>query len=216
MSLDSPLLLSSIWWLLETAANAIWGAFSVWAVICLIRRRKMISAWAANALSRKERPRRKRRGMLRRFFRKFGLQERNWIRAHRFDPAWIQRESGRGHAFLVIFIVYFGLWVLALGLKEVLILSNAPLSQSPELIFVSALPMYGFEIAWLVYGGRASRLLVYRRKARIWRWRISGSRRPLISPQGSSIELCGVNAEIPAAARDNHDPARSTTCLSPT
>ncbi len=192
MSLDSPLLLSSIWWLVETAANAIWGAFCVWVVIWLIRRRKLVSVWLAKAFAPKPQARHKRRSLLRRFFRRSSLRDRHWTRSHRFDTAWIHREAGRGHACLVIFTIYFGLWILAIGLKEVFILSNAPLSQSPGLIVISALPMYGFEVAWLVYGGRASQLISYRQKVHIWRWRIGGPRRPLISSRGSSIDPCGV------------------------
>jgi len=108
--------------------------------------------------------------LLRRAVRRYLLRHNRWIRKHRFDSAWIQREVSRGHACFVIMVLWFGFWVLALGLKEVFLISEGPLASSPKTAFGAALPMYAFELLWLRFSGRAGQLINYRNKVRIWRW----------------------------------------------
>lgn len=159
------------WWLLITALAALWGAFCVWAITKLIRKVRALPTNISKKREEKERSGRVRRaGFVRGFFRWLSRRDLFWTRRYRFDTLWIQRESNRGHACLVIFAIYFGLWVMAVGLKEVFIIDKVPLAESPSMVFFSATPMYLFEIAWLRYSGRAAQLISYRQKVRIWRW----------------------------------------------
>lgn len=107
---------------------------------------------------------------LRRAVRRYLLRHNRWIRKHRFDDAWIQREVSRGHSCFVIMLLWFGFWVLALGLKEIFLISEGPLASSPKTAFGAALPMFAFELFWLRFSGRAGQLISYRNKVRIWRW----------------------------------------------
>ncbi|MCY1306364.1 hypothetical protein D3C80_1744070 [compost metagenome] len=107
---------------------------------------------------------------MRRFFRGFRHREQKWVRDNRFDTTWIEREVSRGHTYLVIFIIWFGLWLVALGLRKTFTLSDAPLDESPGLTILIALPMYAFEIGWLYCSLRADKLIRYRKRVRIWRW----------------------------------------------
>jgi len=92
------------------------------------------------------------------------------MRRYRFDTLWISREVSRGHTCQIIFFLWFGLWLLAFGMRESFLLNDTPLSGAPGLAIVSALPMYIFEIAWLCYSGRADELIKYRQRVQIWRW----------------------------------------------
>ncbi len=109
-------------------------------------------------------------GWLRRAAKRYRLWNNRWIRRYRFDEAWIQREVSRGHACFMIMLLWFGFWMLAMGLKEVFLLTEGPLSSSPRVALGAALPMYAFELAWLRFSGRAAQLIKYRNKVRIWRW----------------------------------------------
>lgn len=168
MESGQTLIVDGLWWLLITAAGALWGAFCVWAALKLIRKARSTPNWfkrsgQVTATTNKT-------GWLGRYFRGRRRSHLIWIRRYRFDTVWIQREVSRGHANLLIFTIWFGLWVMAMGLREVFHLSSAPLSQTPTVTIVAALPMYAFEIAWITYSGRADHLIKYRSRVKIWRW----------------------------------------------
>jgi hypothetical protein len=84
---------------------------------------------------------------------------------------WITREISRGNTALALFGMSSGFWLIALGLKEQVVISGQPLSADPATVFISAFPVYFFEIMWLYRSTRANRLVDYRQKARIWRFR---------------------------------------------
>ncbi|WP_447590170.1 hypothetical protein [Aquipseudomonas campi] len=109
-------------------------------------------------------------GRLRRAFRLYKLHDNRWVRRYRFDETWINREVSRGHSCFLIMLIWFGFWITAIGLKEVFLLKEGPLSSAPSAVFMAAMPMYLFELAWLRYSGRAGQLISYRNKVKIWRW----------------------------------------------
>ncbi|WP_144958485.1 hypothetical protein [Pseudomonas oryzihabitans] len=159
--LDTDLALKLASWLGEATATALYGAGLLWAAKFAIRPVKAaVKASHARLL-----------GSLRAFTRRLDLRKRRWIRKYRFDSVWIGREVSRGHTSQVIFLLWFGLWIIAMGLKETILVTDAPLASSPITAVLSALPMYFFEIAWIRHSGRAAELIKYRQKVRIWRWR---------------------------------------------
>ncbi|ONN70650.1 hypothetical protein [Pseudomonas oryzihabitans] len=107
---------------------------------------------------------------IRGIFRALALRDLRWLRRHRLDEVWISREVSRGHTSQLIFILWFGLWLLAMGMKESLFVSAGSLIKAPEVAILAVLPMYFFEIAWIRSSGRAAKLINYRKKVRIWRW----------------------------------------------
>lgn len=158
--LDTDFALKLALWLWENTATALYGAALLWAAKYALRPvRAALKASHARLLK-----------SLRGFARRLDLRERRWIRKHRFDTVWIGREVSRGHASQIIFLLWFGLWIIAMGLKESFQITDAPLARSPGAAMMSAIPMYLFELAWLRYSGRAERLIKYRQKVRIWRW----------------------------------------------
>ena len=110
------------------------------------------------------------RGWIRREFRRWKKKDAAWIRKYRFDEPWINREQSRGHTCFIIMLLWFGIWALALGLKELVYLPEGPLASSPAKAAIAGAPMYAFELAWLRFSGRAAQLINYRNKVRIWRW----------------------------------------------
>lgn len=159
--LDTTLALKLASWLWENTATVLYGAALLWAAKFVVRRLKAaIEASHARLLK-----------SLRGFTRRLDLRKRVWIRKHRFDSVWIGREVSRGHTSQVIFLLWFGLWIIAMGLKESILVTDAPLASSPITAVLSALPMYFFEIAWIRHSGRAAELIKYRQNVRIWRWR---------------------------------------------
>jgi len=110
------------------------------------------------------------RGWFRREVRRWKKKDAVWIRKYRFDEPWINREQSRGHTCFIIMVLWLGIWVLALGLKEIVYLPEGPLAASPAKAAIAGAPMYAFELAWLRFSGRATQLLRYRNKVRIWRW----------------------------------------------
>lgn len=158
--LDTNLAIKLALWLWENAAAALFGAAVVWITGRGIHRLKSAVKTSHASLLRS----------LRALTRRFELRERRWIRKYRFDSVWIDREVSRGHTSQIIFLLWFGLWIIAMGLKESFLITDAPLARSPIAAIVSAVPMYLFEIAWIRYSGRAAKLINYRQKVRIWRW----------------------------------------------
>lgn len=168
MESGESFVMDGLWWLLITAAGALWGALCVWAAVKLIRKIRSVPNWFRK--NRSTTASTKKAGLLRRYFRKRRRNHLLWIREHRFDTAWLQREISRGHANLLIFIIWFGLWVMAMGLRETFLLTTSPLAKFPILTISAALPMYVFEFAWIIYSGRADHLINYRNRVKIWRW----------------------------------------------
>ena len=172
MQSDTSQILVLLSWLWENAATAIWGTISVWAVSYLLRRGRDIAQRIAEALPalflaiKQTSPPKWLRGI----YKVSKLKNRRWMRRYRFDTLWISREVSRGHTCQIIFLLWFGLWLLAFGMRESFLLNDTPLSGAPGLAIVSALPMYIFEIAWLCYSGRADELIKYRQRVQIWRW----------------------------------------------
>lgn len=110
------------------------------------------------------------RGWPGREVRRWKRNDAEWVRKYRFDQLWINREQSRGHACFIIMVLCFGIWVLLMGLKELVYLPEGPLISSPVKAAAAAAPMYVFELLWLRYSGRAAQLIKYRNKVRIWRW----------------------------------------------
>lgn len=149
---------SALLWILESAAQAILGA----SVLASLPKLRTPLAWAFTHGSRHM------RGAARYLKRERLLR----IRQQRFDLAWIQRDLSRATLFGVVCILWFGGWSLALGLLHVLSYSNdgAPLNNSFWPIILSSAPLYMAEIGWIYYSSRASDVIKYRQKVRIWRF----------------------------------------------
>lgn len=95
------------------------------------------------------------------------------IRRYRFDLAWLQRSVSRGHLCAAIFILWYGGWALAVGLTEVLVYSSSgePLMNSPWTVMLWSTPVYLAEVGWIYFSDRASEVIKYRQKVKIWRFR---------------------------------------------
>lgn len=159
-------------WLWDNAASGIWSTFCVWAIVRLLRKAQWIAKWLTNrAPAFLRRVRLKRSNWIRNSFRHLKLRNLRWIRKHRFDTAWIGREVSRGHTSQILFLLWLGLWVLAMGLRDSFIFSDVPLARTPGAAVLVACPMYLFEIAWIRYSGRAEEIIKYRQSVKIWRFR---------------------------------------------
>ncbi|MFK4075216.1 hypothetical protein ACI2KX_16030 [Ectopseudomonas khazarica] len=158
-------------WFIEQTASTLFGLLVVFLGGWAVARGRQISAWlnkkipAAVQWLRQHRP-----GAIRRFFRGRKRKDLLWIRANRFDEMSIQRNVSRGHTCSIIFLLWFGLWIMALGMRESFLVSEAPLSKQPGVTIAAATPMYLFEIAWLYYSLTADKLIAYRKRVKIWRW----------------------------------------------
>lgn len=171
MQFETATFLNLAKWLWENAAAGIWSTFCVWAIVRLLRKAHWIAqrlVTATPSFVRQIKLRRPR--WLRALFRRLRLRKHRWIRKHRFDTAWIGREVSRGHTCQIVFLLWFGLWIIAMGLRDSFVISEVPLARTPGIAMLVACPMYVFEIAWLRYSGRAEELINYRQKVKIWRF----------------------------------------------
>jgi hypothetical protein len=167
MAIDTNSITSLLAWLWDNAATGIWGG------ICLAFAGKLfkrLQDWIAG-LPSAIRNRSRKSGSPVAFLRKLKLNDLRQIRQFRFNDMWITREISRGNTALALFGMSSGFWLIALGLKEQVVISGQPLSADPATVFISAFPVYFFEIMWLYRSTRANRLVDYRQKARIWRFR---------------------------------------------
>jgi len=168
---DLPTGFGTIYWFIEEGASGIWTAFLLLVVGVMMSRTRLIAAWLiAKAPLTLRWLIGNRGGLIRSYFRRRRLRELRWIRSERFDEMSIQRNVSRGHACAIIFVIWFGLWVVAMGMRESFILSDAPLAKSPGITLMAALPMYAFEIAWLYFSLSSGKLINYRNRVKIWRW----------------------------------------------
>lgn len=165
-------------WLWEEPRNAIWVAGLAFAYKTIPR----LALWIVRRANRSCQQRARycqlphcdnlsKKGWAKSFIRGIARRESEWIRAHRFDQVWINREVSRAHTALSIFVTWTGLWLIALGMKESLFSPEGTLVKSPVLTLLAALPVFFFEFHWLRCSSRASRIISYRRKVHIWRWR---------------------------------------------
>ncbi|WP_314408915.1 hypothetical protein [Pseudomonas kuykendallii] len=92
------------------------------------------------------------------------------LRARRFDETWLNREVSRSHLCIMLFVLWFGGWLLAMGLREVVWVNDIPLSKSSTLAIASAFPMYLFEIGWIWFSSRSSDVIRYRSRVKAWRF----------------------------------------------
>lgn len=159
--LDTALALKLTSWLWENTAIALYGAGLLWATKLAIRRLKAVVEASTTRLLKK----------LRQINKRLDMRKCRWIRKYRFDTVWIDREVSRAHTSQIICLLWFGLWIIAMGLKETFLVTNTTLAKSPATALISALPLYFFEIAWMWHASRASELIKYRQKVRIWRWK---------------------------------------------
>lgn len=112
-----------------------------------------------------------RRGAKHSVVRGIRLRELKFLRTYQFDEAWINREVSRGHTSQIIFLLWFGFWIMAAGLKNVVTVSGAPLSASPIAMLLGACPMYVFEVLWIYHSSAAAKIIRHRQKVKIWRYR---------------------------------------------
>lgn len=92
------------------------------------------------------------------------------LRARRFDETWLNREVSRSHLCITLFVLWFGGWLLAMGLREVVLVNDLPLSKSSTSAIVSAFPMYLFEMGWIWFSSRSSDVIRYRSRVKAWRF----------------------------------------------
>jgi hypothetical protein len=157
-------------WLGDHTASALWEPFALWGLGYIYRKVKQILSKRAE---REVAPPERNMSRFAKFRRKLKLSEFRFLRRYRFDTVWISREVSRGHTCQLIFVLWFGLWLIAIGLKDVFFISSeATLGKSPSTIITSATPMYIFEVGWLYYSGRAARLIQHRQKIKAWRFRL--------------------------------------------
>lgn len=147
-------------WLWDNAAAGICGAVAVW--IGTQGLQKLTAAVKSSHTHLLK--------SIRRLAKWLKLRELKLVRKYRLDLAWIGRETIRGYAYLTIMIVLFGLWITAIGMREALGLADA-LQGSSTIALILATPLYAFEIHWIICSTRVSKLIKYRQKVRIWRWR---------------------------------------------
>jgi hypothetical protein len=166
MSFDTHNITTLLAWLWENGAANIWGAICL---AVLTRGPRKIRDFIAG-LPAALRSRSRQRGSPLAYLRKLKLKDLRQIRRFRFDDMWIAREIGRGNTALVLFGVSAGFWLMALGLKEVMVISGERLSTDSATVFISAFPAYVFEIIWLYRSTRANRVVDYRQKAKVWRF----------------------------------------------
>jgi hypothetical protein len=167
MSIDTHSITGLLIWFWENAATAIWGGISL-AVAnrCL----KRFQDWAVG-LPTAIRNASRRSGNPVAYLRKLKLKDIRQIRRFRFNDMWIAREVSRGNAALILFGLSSGFWLMALGLKEQMVVSGQLLSTDATTVLISAFPAYVFEVMWLYRSSRANRLIDYRQKSKLWRFR---------------------------------------------
>lgn len=154
-------------WLWDNAAIAIWsGIVLAVASKCFNKLQGWVSRLPAAIRERSLRP-----SSPVAYLRKLKLKDLRQIRQFRFNDMWIAREISRGNTALTLFGMSSGFWLIALGLKEQVLISGHPLSADSTTVFVSAFPVYFFEIMWLYRSTRANRLVDYRQTSKIWRFR---------------------------------------------
>ncbi|RAU40164.1 hypothetical protein [Pseudomonas sp. RIT411] len=153
-------------WLWEEPRNTVWSTLAVGVLGYLAEKALRLTIRLAKKLHSQAS---QNQWGIRAIARGFARRELMWTRKHRRDEVWISREVSRGHASLIIFLLWFGFWAIAVGMKESLYLTKGPLITSPMVTIVIALPMYLFEVLWIRHSGRAAKIIKYR-KVRIWRW----------------------------------------------
>lgn len=163
---DTNSLTSLLAWLWQNGAAGIWGGVCL---LVLIRGSKKLRDLIAK-LPTAIRSRSREQNSPMAYLRKLKLKDLRQIRRFRFDDMWVAREISRGNTALVLFGVSAGFWLMALGLKEVIMISGEHLSTDSATVFISAFPAYVFEIIWLYRSTRANRVVDYRQKAKVWRF----------------------------------------------
>lgn len=156
-------------WLLEKAAEQLWGALVLFVI------GKLLLSWRRFPFAR----------LVRRFgsiiyrFRpatlvRWGRACKKWrlkrLRARRFDLAWINRETGRGHICIALMVLWFGVWLFAIGLKESLKYTADTGGLTSGQILIGVLPTYVFEIGWIWFSSSSGRVIKHRQKIRVWRF----------------------------------------------
>ena len=162
-----PTLQTGLIWFWDNATNAIAGFVGVWIATWLLRRVNKVLRALQTRLSNV----RLNASRLRGLSRYLELRELKWLRTYRFDTVWIDREVSCAHTSLIIFVLWFGLWIIAMGMKEALFIAEGPLIRSPGVAVAAALPMYLFEVFWIRHSGRAAKLIKHRQRIRAWRFK---------------------------------------------
>lgn len=169
MSTETSALFDLLSWLWENAASVIWQTFVMWLLArLLLKGRQLLTKPTKPDLA----PTQRSGSKVGRLRRKLKLTELRFLRRYRFDTAWIGREVSRGHTCQLIFLLWFGLWLMAAGLKDIFVISHEPFGKSPVVMVLTASPMYVFELLWIYYSGRSERIIQHRQKIKAWRfWR---------------------------------------------
>lgn len=168
MQFDLLTLYTSLAHTWEVASEAIIGAVAVAGGAYALRKIKEVfsngSRWITGVIKRRQ-------SCVSASLRWVLRRENNLLRTYRFDTVWINREVVKGQASLIIFLLWFGFWMLAVGLKELVVVADGPLSQSPVAVLITSSPMYFFEFMWIFHASRAAKVIKYRQKVKIWRFR---------------------------------------------
>jgi hypothetical protein len=167
MTIDTNSITTLLAWLWENGAANIWGAICLAALTRGPRKLRDFTAGLPAAIRSGSR----KRNSPVAYLRKLKLKDLRQIRHFRFNDAWIAREVSRGSTALILFGLSAGFWLMALGLKEQMVVSGQLLSTDATTVFISAFPAYVFEIMWLYRSTRANRLIDYRQKSKLWRFR---------------------------------------------
>lgn len=153
-------------WMASTAATELFGCFVVFIAFKLLGRLRkgahLGRSYLIKTLGRPQRLRRLARGVRRRHLLK--------MRRYRFDLAWIQREVSRGHVSLTLCVLWVGMWVLAMGLMDILNYTGEPLRRTSTAALFTVLPAYFFEIDWIIHSGNAAQVIKHRQEKRVWRY----------------------------------------------
>lgn len=164
MSSETSPVMAMLYWLWNNGATGVWGALCVWLIT---KGPGKLRVFVLHRMVAFKLPSMKNNFIIA-LARKKKLQNLKLFRIRRLDTAWINREVSRGHSCQIIFFLWFGLWILSIGIKDMFMLTpELPLAKSPHLIWISSGPIYIFEIMWIFYSGRAARLLENRQKIRI-------------------------------------------------
>ncbi|WP_172612058.1 hypothetical protein [Pseudomonas graminis] len=166
MPIDTNSLTALLAWLWENGAAGIWGGVCLLVITRGSKKLRDLIAKLPTAI----RTRSRKQNSPVAYLRKLKLNDLRQIRRFRFNDMWIAREISRGNTALVLFGVSAGFWLMALGLKEVMVISGERLASDSTTVFISAFPAYIFEMIWLYRSTRANRIVDYRQKVKIWRF----------------------------------------------
>lgn len=153
-------------WMVSGAANELYGAVVLFVAVRALAKLRIGAdlgrKYLGKTLGRPNRMKRFARGVRRRSLVK--------LRKRRFDLAWIQRQVSRAHVCFMLCILWLGIWVLAMGLMDVLNYTGEPLRRTSTAALLTVFPAYLFEAMWIIYSGSVSQVISHRQTKKIWRY----------------------------------------------